>query len=58
MDGFLFVVYCLSVLLCFRILWNGFSDLGHFLLVVFLTFCPIVNTLTIIIGIGTAIFKK
>ena len=58
MDEFWFIVYCISVLFCFKILWGNFSGLGHFLLVVFLTFCPIINTLTLIVGFGAAIFKK
>ena len=58
MDGFLFVVYCFSVFFCFRILWGNFTGLGHFLLIMFLTFCPIVNTLTLVIGFCAALFKK
>lgn len=58
MEGFLFIVYCFSVLMCFRIIWKGFTSLGHFLLVFFLIFCPIVNTLTLIVGFTAAIFNK
>ena len=58
MDEFLFIVYCLSVLLCFRIIWGNFTGLGHLLLVIFLTFCPIINTLILIVGFTAAIFKN
>ena len=53
--------YLLSIAFQYRCV-SGLSGkdlpVGHFLLVLFLTFCPIVNTLTLIVGFTAAIFNK